>query len=150
MGIWSEKLSILWTVCGVLLDLSWSDVSALCHYVFSLSTHLYTVALSILFSSNAFWIMSKVSAWYFQSLRPEFLCIELSISSVLFSPGWYLKHSRVVSDNWSKQLSGKGGLNRNKKFDECKVIMQGNLIAVAYSLRTYWNQFSMSEICKQE
>ena len=32
----------------------------------------------------------------------------------------------------------------------CKVIMQGNLIAVAYTLRTYRNQFSLGGICKQE
>ena len=31
-----------------------------------------------------------------------------------------------------------------------KVLMQGKLIAVAYTLRTYWNQFSLSGICKQE
>ena len=31
-----------------------------------------------------------------------------------------------------------------------KVIMQGKLIAVAYTLRTYWNQFSLDGICKQE
>jgi len=27
--------------------------------------------------------------------------------------------------------------------------MQGKLIAVAYTLRTYWNQLSLGEICKQ-
>ena len=31
-----------------------------------------------------------------------------------------------------------------------KVVMQGKLIAVAYNLRTYWNQFSLGGICKQE
>ena len=31
-----------------------------------------------------------------------------------------------------------------------KVLMQGKLIAVAYTLRTYWNQFSLGVICKQE
>ena len=31
-----------------------------------------------------------------------------------------------------------------------KVIMQGKLIAVAYTLRTYWNQFSLGGIWKQE
>ena len=31
-----------------------------------------------------------------------------------------------------------------------KVLMQGKLIAVAYTLRTYWNQFSLGGICKQE
>ena len=31
-----------------------------------------------------------------------------------------------------------------------KVIMQGVLIAVAYTLRTYWNQFSLGRICKYE
>ena len=28
--------------------------------------------------------------------------------------------------------------------------MQWKLIAVAYTLRTYWNQFSLGKICKQE
>ena len=28
--------------------------------------------------------------------------------------------------------------------------MQGKLIAVAYSLRKYWNQFSVGGVCKQE
>ena len=32
----------------------------------------------------------------------------------------------------------------------CKVVRQGKLIAIAYSLRTYWNQFSLGSICKQE
>ena len=31
-----------------------------------------------------------------------------------------------------------------------KNVMQGKLIAVAYTLRTYWNQFSLGGICKQE
>ena len=31
-----------------------------------------------------------------------------------------------------------------------KDIMQGKLIAVAYTLRTYWNQFSLGGICKEE
>jgi len=31
-----------------------------------------------------------------------------------------------------------------------KVVMQGKLIAVAYTLRTYWNQFSLGGICKQD
>ena len=31
-----------------------------------------------------------------------------------------------------------------------KVIMQGKLIAIAYTMRTYWNQFSLGGICKQE
>ena len=31
-----------------------------------------------------------------------------------------------------------------------KDLMQGKLIAVAYTLRTYWNQFSLVGICKQE
>ena len=36
------------------------------------------------------------------------------------------------------------------KFAEPKVIMKGKLIEVAYTLRTYWNQFSLGGICKQE
>ena len=35
-------------------------------------------------------------------------------------------------------------------FVKCKVLMQGKLIPVAYTLRTYWNQFSLGGICKQE
>ena len=31
-----------------------------------------------------------------------------------------------------------------------KVLMQGKLIAVAYTLRTYWNQFSVGGLCKQK
>ena len=31
-----------------------------------------------------------------------------------------------------------------------KDVMQGKLIAVVYTLRTYWNQFSLGGICKQE
>ena len=31
-----------------------------------------------------------------------------------------------------------------------KAVMQGKLIAVAYTLRKYWNQFFMGGICKQE
>ena len=31
-----------------------------------------------------------------------------------------------------------------------KGVMQGKLIAVVYILRTYWNQFSLGGICKQE
>ena len=31
-----------------------------------------------------------------------------------------------------------------------KVLMQGMFIAVAYTLRTYWNQFSLGGICNQE
>ena len=33
---------------------------------------------------------------------------------------------------------------------ESKDLMQGKLIAVVYTLRTYWNQFSLGGICKQE
>ena len=41
---------------------------------------------------------------------------------------------------------------KNKVFDILKIkgVMQGKLIAVAYTLRTYRNQFSLGEICKQE
>jgi len=31
-----------------------------------------------------------------------------------------------------------------------KVIIQGKLFAVTYTLHTYWNQFSLGGICKQE
>ena len=33
---------------------------------------------------------------------------------------------------------------------KAKVLMQGKLIAVVYTLRKYWNQFSLGGICKQE
>ena len=78
--IWSEKLSILWTVCGVFVDFFCSDISSFCqhspHCTFSLLVHMHTIALSILFSSNAFKIMSKVSALYLENFRPTFLCME--------------------------------------------------------------------------
>ena len=35
-------------------------------------------------------------------------------------------------------------------FLQTKLLMQGKLIAVAYTLRTYWNQFSLGGLCKQE
>ena len=35
-------------------------------------------------------------------------------------------------------------------FDYSKRVMQGKIIAVVYTLRTYWNQFSVGGICKQE
>ena len=31
-----------------------------------------------------------------------------------------------------------------------KGVMQGKLIAIGCTLRTYWNQFSLGGICKQE
>ena len=31
-----------------------------------------------------------------------------------------------------------------------KVLIQGKLISVKYTLRTYWNQFSLAGNCKQE
>ena len=37
-----------------------------------------------------------------------------------------------------------------KEIHHFKGVMQGKLIAVAYTLRTYWNQFSLGGICKQE
>ena len=37
-----------------------------------------------------------------------------------------------------------------KKLTLTKVLMQGKLIVVAYTLRTYWKQFSLGGICKQE
>jgi len=33
---------------------------------------------------------------------------------------------------------------------QLKNVIQGKLIAVAYTLRTYWNQFSLGGICKQD
>ena len=39
---------------------------------------------------------------------------------------------------------------RRKKCSRFKVMMQGKVITVAYTLRTYWNQFSLGGICKQE
>ena len=40
----------------------------------------------------------------------------------------------------------------NNLFNERKkqVLMQEKLIAVVYTLRTYWKQFSLGGICKQE
>ena len=39
---------------------------------------------------------------------------------------------------------------RSSVFRSHQVIRQGKFIAVAYSLRTYWNQFSLGSVCKQE
>ena len=36
------------------------------------------------------------------------------------------------------------------KDNKAKELMQGKLIAVRYTLRTYWNQFSLGGLCKQE
>ena len=33
---------------------------------------------------------------------------------------------------------------------QTKGVMQGKLIAVVYTLRTHWNQFSLGGICKQD
>ena len=41
-------------------------------------------------------------------------------------------------------------LFKEKMLDISKVIMKGKSIAVTYSLRTCWNQFSLGGICKQE
>ena len=38
----------------------------------------------------------------------------------------------------------------NNSIGRTKVVMQGKLIAVSYTLRTYLNQFSLGGICKQE
>ena len=82
-----------------------------------LLTHLLTVALAILFSFNAFWIISKVSGLYLESFRLELLIIEhpkCPISQVgikTFHFPW--------CDNGAKQTPGKGGLHiEEKKFDE--------------------------------
>ena len=40
--------------------------------------------------------------------------------------------------------------NLIREFGRPKDVMQGKLIAVVYTLRAYWNQFSLSGICKQE
>ena len=58
-------VSIVSTVCEVFVDFSCSHIFLLTHFLFFpntrhysfLSVHLQTVALSILFSSNAFWII---------------------------------------------------------------------------------------------
>ena len=44
----------------------------------------------------------------------------------------------------------KENLKKNYFCGLGKVLMQGKLIAVAYTLCTYWNQFSLGGICKQE
>ena len=47
---------------------------------------------------------------------------------------------------WSCQDTLRAGSTLHR----VKVIMQGKLIAVAYSLRRYGNQFSLGGVCKQE
>ena len=55
---------------------------------------------------------------------------------------------------WSESYKWRNervGMNDSIKFSGVrKVVMQGKLIAVVYTLRTYWNQFSLGKICKQE
>ena len=71
---------------------------------------------------------------------------------------WYVRLTTVpLKDyqeciNYSNHLlsiavSSNASLNM---FDEIKGVMQGKLIAVVYTLRTHWNQFSLGGICKQE
>ena len=77
----------------------------------------------------------------------------------------FLKNQQFVSAVFSKQYKEyeiEGRYNWRgppyqwfymlcRRFFICiKVLMQGKLIAVAYTLRTYWNQFSLGGICKQE
>ena len=44
----------------------------------------------------------------------------------------------------------QGFLNNPQNITAIKVLMEGKLIAVAYTLRTYWNQFSLDGIRKHE
>ena len=74
--------------------------------------------------------------------RPQTLA-DLNPKEILLA---ILKHKiyKNVRHFWSKETL-------LKVIQEApKVIRQGKLIAVAYSLRTYWNQFSLGGVCKQE
>ena len=44
----------------------------------------------------------------------------------------------------------QGLVERERYKSTVKIVMQGKLIAVGYTLRIYWNQFSLGGICKQE
>ena len=53
---------------------------------------------------------------------------------------WIIEYiARVGQKGWTDLYKD---INKN--------VMQGKLIRVAYTLRTYWNQFSQGGICKQE
>ena len=56
----------------------------------------------------------------------------------------------TVSDTCSKSNSSIMYCKNENIYQGTKVIMQGKFIAVAYTLRTYRNQFSLGGICKQE
>ena len=59
-----------------------------------------------------------------------------------------IKTSKFILDNFSICI-----LRHKGKYADLLVhknIMQGKLIGVEYILRTYWNQFSLGGICKQE
>ena len=49
-----------------------------------------------------------------------------------------LKEENVTFESLTKQFNVQD-----------KNVIQGKLIAVAYTLRTYWNQFFLGGICKQ-
>ena len=65
----------------------------------------------------------------------------------------YTVHCTVYSYRLIYQYNAIGNLlplAYSTKIKLCKNVMQGKLIAVAYTLRTYRNQFSLGGICKQE
>ena len=113
--------NFLLCVCGVLWIFpaqTFPLSSNTLHYTFPLLVHMSTVALSILFSSNAIWIMSKVSALYLESLRPKLLCIGHPKSPKCpIVPRFVLK-TFLCCDNGAKQPPRKCELHKYKKFDE--------------------------------
>ena len=102
---------------------------------------LYSLQLSLKF--HPFWVTIQLH----HSVCSRFLFIVLHIlwSSRIFWIKWSLMFMNKKVKQFVYLLS-----DSSTKFKYSKVLMQGKLIAVAYALLTYWNQFSLSGICKQE
>ena len=67
---------------------------------------------------------------------------------------WFIKFSSyyetILARRHFEFLLSELLASRVLMIDCIKVFKQGKLIAVANTLRTYWNQFSLGGICKQE
>ena len=62
----------------------------------------------------------------------------------------YKEYKYLFSGNRRKLIISFDCVRHRHDIEYSNVLMQGKLIAVAYTLRTYWNQFSLGGICKQE
>ena len=94
---------------------------------------------------------SKVSTVVIQIKRSG-----LRVSKYKVSSSCFIIRFVILTFGIMKQIQGNQGIDwicllfKWKKKISSKVIMQGKLIAVAFTLRTYWNRFSLGGICKQE